>query len=934
MNFRLPLRSSTATSANSLQKTAALCTFCGLALALAPSVFSQTVNVVQTNPDQSALLAPQTPLTFTPGTASQLAINVDDTVRYQQLEGVGGTFNDSGAYLVMNKLNPAQRSQLMNDLFSTDGIHLSFLRQPMGATDLSLSTYTYDDIAPGQTDPQMTHFSIAHDQAYIIPTIKAALAVNPQMKVLALPWSPPAWMKTTGTVDGGSFNPTNFPALANYFTKFIQAYEANGIPINYVAVQNEPLYETSGYPSMFMNVDDEGTFIAQYLGPQLRQTNFRNNGWNFTSQNAYPTDATPGILGYEHNWDDPKYPETLAENPAVRQYLAGVSFHCYSGSSVDAQNAVHYLAGDVPVFFTECTGGSYAPYFGQNLANGTKYQVIDVLRNWGKSVVFWNLALDLNGGPTVQHGCSNCRGVVTIDDSATPAIVTKNVEYYVLGHLAKYVQAGAYRIESNTFGGGNVDDVAFKNPDGSIAVLVFNGAQTPSQISLNWKGKTASYTLPGNAVATFSWTGYTNTFDITAGPDSQTVPPGGYALYNFSVNHYGSDQAPVGLQVHGLPPATFSQPIKLAPNQFLLPVITLKDTPSGSYPLTITGRQGAKTASSTFNFTVGGAEIPFLGTPVNLPGVVQAENFDNGGNYVGYFNLDAKDYGSGASYRPGTSVGVEYTGDTGGGYDIGYTKEGQYLRYTVNVANSGLYNMQLRVASLGPGGYYHASFDGRDATGTLFAPVTNGFQTYVTQVSPSFQLQAGKHIMQVTLDGNGPTGGMGNFNWFAVQAPAPSTSFTGTPQAVPGQIEAENFDKGGKSAAYWNGATQNNGGANYRPGETVYIETSSDSGGGYDVGNPLPGDWLNYTVQVASARAYTLGVRVASGVGGGVFHFNVDGVRATPYISLPETGGYQTWQTLSIPNVQLPQGQHTLQLVMDSGGYYNSIGNINWFSLN
>ena len=906
------------------------------AAALPNPLQAQTIHVVQTNPDQSALLTPQAPLTFANGTAASAAIDINDTIRYQQLEGVGGTFNDSDAYLVMNKLTAAQRTSLMNDLFSPAGIHLSFLRQPMGATDLSLSTYTYDDVAPGTTDPQMKQFSIAHDQAYIIPTIKAALAANPSIKVLALPWSPPAWMKTTGTVDGGSFNTANFPALALYFSKFVQAYEANGIPINYVAAQNEPLYETSGYPSMFMNAHDEGQFIADHLGPQMLRMRFQNHGWNFARQSPAGNDATPGILGYEHNWDNPKYPETLAENPNVRRFLAGVSFHCYAGNVADAQNALHDLAADVPIFFTECTGGSYAPYFGQNLANDTEGQVINVLRNWGKTVVFWNLALDQNGGPTVQHGCSNCRGVVTIDDSSSPSVVTKNVEYYVLGHLARYVQTGAYRIDSNTFGSGNVEDVAFKNPDGSIAVLVFNGASTPSQFNLNWKGKTASYSLPAGAVATFSWAGYSgNTFDVTAGPGSQTVAPGGGTGYLVDVNHYGKNIGGVKLHVSGLPNGSFGEvfPIPFT-NAAILPVETFAGVSSGSYPITITGRQGSMEASSTVNLTVGSPETPYPGPVPSVPGLIQAENFDNGGNYVGYFNLDTTDQGSAPQYRPGTTVGVEGTGDTGGGYDVGYTKEGEYLRYTINVTQPGLYNLQSRVASSGQGGYYHASFSGRNETGTLFVPVTGAFQSYVTQVSPAFRLAAGKQVMQITLDGKGPSGGMGNFNWFSLQAPAVSTPFTDTPSPIPGLVQVEDFDTGGKGVAYWNGATANTGGANARPGETVYIESSSDTGGGYDVGNPQPGDWLNYTVAIAHRRAYTLTVRVANGVGGGVFHMNLDGQRVTPFISVPETGGYQTWQTLSIPDVELPEGQHTLQLVMDAGGYYNAVGNFNWFALN
>src|SRR5258707_13790675 len=172
----------------------------------------------------------------------------------------------------------------MNDLFNRQGIHLSFLRQPMGASDLALSSYTYDDLAPGETDPDQDQFSLAHDQAYILPTIRAALGANPDIKVMALPWSPPAWMKTNDALGGGGFNTANFSALSKYFAKFIAAYEANGVPINYVAVQNEPLYETGGFSPIFMKSLFEGRFLAENLAPELRNTDFRQQKWHFTEQ--------------------------------------------------------------------------------------------------------------------------------------------------------------------------------------------------------------------------------------------------------------------------------------------------------------------------------------------------------------------------------------------------------------------------------------------------------------------------------------------------------------------------------------------------------------------------------------------------------------------------------------------------------------------------
>jgi glucosylceramidase len=576
-----------------------------LPAAIPGTASAQSVSVVETTPDQTSLLAPQAAVSFAPGTSDVMAINVNDTIGYQKLEGVGASFTDSAAYLVWNQLTPAQRTQLMNDLFSPGGIHLSFLRQPMGATDLALSSYTYDDVPPGETDPNLTQFSIAHDEAYIIPTLKAALAANPQIKVQALPWSPPAWMKTSDSLDGGTLNTEYLSSLAKYFTKFIQAYETKGIPINYISAQNEPLYQTTGYPTMFMTPKDEGQFISEYLGPTLRDLHLKNAGWNFNGQNTDPTDATPGIFGYEHNWDNPKYSEILLQDPSVRPWLAGVSFHCYAGNVADAQNAIHDLDPGTPIYFTECTGGYYAPDFATNLGNDIDGQVIQVLRNWGKTVVMWNMALNPTGGPTVQNGCTDCRGVVTIDNSTTPATVSKNVEYYVLGHLAKYVQSGAVRIDSNTFGSSSIDDVAFKNPDGTIAVLVYNGASTPNTFSLNWHGKTVSYGLPAGAVATFSWTGYTgNTFDVTAGPGSQTIAPGGNTQFGITVNHYGADLAPVAVHATGLPGGTFGAPVPVPfTNDWFLPIESFPGASSGSYPVTITGPQGPPRSPRLCNST-------------------------------------------------------------------------------------------------------------------------------------------------------------------------------------------------------------------------------------------------------------------------------------------------------------------------------------------
>jgi glucosylceramidase len=446
------------------------------------------VQVVETTGDRAKLLQAQPSIAFaTGGSSSRLVIQVNAATQYQQMDGVGGSLTDSSAWLIWNKLSTAQQTTLMQQLFDPGaGIGISFLRQPMGATDFSASgNYTYDDVPAGQTDPNLTNFTIAHDATYIIPLLQQALSINPNIKVVALPWSPPAWMKSTGTMNGGNMNTAYFPSLAQYFVDFVQAYQQQGIPIYALSVQNEPLYSTTGYPSENLAASDESTFIANHLGPALSTTGLSN----------------VKIFGYGHNWDNTEYAKTLLGSSAA-PYLSGTSFHCYAGDP-SAQSAVDTAFPAKDIWFTECSGITSSNFAGDLVWNA-QHLLIGATRNWARSVSLWNLALDQNSGP--RNGtCSNCRGVVTIDDGVTPATVTLNVEYYVLGHLGKFVVTGAHRIDSNTFGAGSIEDVAFQNPDGSIVLLVLNSASSSGTFTVSSKGQSFNYTLPPGAVATFEW---------------------------------------------------------------------------------------------------------------------------------------------------------------------------------------------------------------------------------------------------------------------------------------------------------------------------------------------------------------------------------------------------------------------------------------------
>ena len=442
---------------------------------------NETVGVWLTTANRSSQLSPQANLTFAADSGTTpLTINVDESQTYQTIDGFGASFSDSSAELV-NQLSTSSRQTLMNNLFDPNqGIGLSFLRQPMGASDFSsIGNYSYDD---GAADPSLFRFSISHDQSYIIPILKQAIAINPNVKIMATPWSPPGWMKSSGSMIGGTLNTSAYAAYANYFVKFIQAYAAQGVPIYALSMQNEPLYSPTGYPGMSFPATDQENFLKNNLGPTFASNNIKTK-----------------VLVYDHNWDQPGYPATVLGDPAAAQYATGTAYHCYGGD-VSGQTTTHNQFPNKDIYFTECSGGTWQ-------ANPFQEQmelIINGSRNWAKSVVLWNMALDPNGGPT-NGGCTTCRGVVTIDPNS--GSVTYNIDYYTLGHASKFVTQGASRIDSTTFGSGSVEDVAFKNPDGSKALIAYNSSSASQTFKVRWGNEAFTYTLPAGAAATFKWSG-------------------------------------------------------------------------------------------------------------------------------------------------------------------------------------------------------------------------------------------------------------------------------------------------------------------------------------------------------------------------------------------------------------------------------------------
>ncbi|MEU2553188.1 ricin-type beta-trefoil lectin domain protein [Streptomyces sp. NPDC013313] len=434
-------------------------------------------------------LQAQTPFAFQSGAGGAGEnITVDENARYQTFTGGGASFTDTAAWLMNSSgaLSPATRDAAMRKLFSpTDGIGLSFLRNPMGASDLARYGYTYDDVPAGQTDPNLNSFSIAHDLADVVPLTKQALQLNPALTVMASPWTAPAWMKDSGSLNGGWLKAEDYGAYASYFVKYLQAYRNQGVDVSYVTPQNEPTC-CSGYPSMSWNASGIQYFLKSELLPRLQSAGL-----------------TTKVLAHDWNWDVyDSYAAQSVDDAAIRNHpnFGGIAWHGYGGD-VSRQTAVHNQYPDLDAFGTEHSGGTWIA----NQQREDMNNIIDYTRNWAKSVTKWSLAVDQNMGPH-NGGCGTCTGLVTVHNGdGASGTVDYTVEYYTMGHLTKFVRPGAQRIASTASSA--VPNVAWRNPDGSKALIAYNDSASAKTVTVDWGGQHATYSLPGRTSATFTWAG-------------------------------------------------------------------------------------------------------------------------------------------------------------------------------------------------------------------------------------------------------------------------------------------------------------------------------------------------------------------------------------------------------------------------------------------
>ncbi len=461
------------------------CTFVFLALLAAARVgAAESAQIWMSSADGRHRLEKLADIPFSSGEGAKLTIRVDESKQYQRIEGFGASFTESSAWLIQKRMNESQRRELLRELFDPKtGLGFAVTRAPLGASDFSLVHKTYDDMPPGHTDPTLAKFSIDPARIAVLPSLQAARRINPALKVWLSPWSAPAWMKTNDSLIKGRLDPKHYDAFARYFDKTLAAFKAEGVPVYALTIQNEPHFEPPDYPGMRVEPAERAAFIGGHLGPLLAKK------W-------------PGVklFDWDHNWDQPESPLAVLADAQANRYIAGVAWHCYGGK-VGAQSVVHDKHPDKETWMTECSGGNWAPDWGGSLAWQTQNLVIGNVRNWGRGTILWNLALDENSGPHLG-GCGNCRGVVTIE-RATGA-VTRNVEYYVLGHASRFVKPGARRIDSDS-GIDGLHTAAFRNPDGSLVLLAVNTAAEKRAFSVATATKSFDATLDGGSVATLVW---------------------------------------------------------------------------------------------------------------------------------------------------------------------------------------------------------------------------------------------------------------------------------------------------------------------------------------------------------------------------------------------------------------------------------------------
>lgn len=903
---------------------------------------AQEVTVHVTKGDQTVLLEEQQSVAFSNGEIPNASIDVEEQNTFQTIDGFGFMMTQGSAQ-VLNDLNPNLQNAILQETFNptNGGSQLSVMRISIGASDLSNSVYFYND-TPG--DINMNNFSLEGPDAQdLIPIIKKVLAINPTIKILATPWSAPTWMKTNRNTAanpaiGGSLDPQFYDAYARYFVRYLQAMEDEGISIWGITPQNEP-ENPFNEPSMLMSSNEQLDFINNHLGPQIEAAGFN-----------------PRIIAFDHNCDNPGYPINVLNNST---YAEGAAFHLYDPeANIEAMSEVRNATGK-NVYFTEqftSSNGQFDGDFGWHMEN----VVIGSLRNWSRTVIEWNYAADPDSNPRTPGGCDECLGAITVNSANS---ITRNVSFYIISQISKFVQPGAVRLATNDNEEDTITNVALRNADGEKVLLVYNINSADQEISVNWNGRSFMYDLPGRSAATFTWEG-----EFT--PQPPAAPSNVVAT---------TDDTEVVLSWDDANRAS-SYSVRRATN------------PNGPFTTIASNLTATTFADTNVN---NGTTYYYRILAVNDIGTTQSALVSAVPNIIiinAFSQIEAEEF------NEGQTVQLENTTDVGGGQNVGFIDNNDFLLYENVDFGSGASSVNVRIAS---GANFVGTMQLRlgGVTGNIIGTVsfgnTGGYQSWVTRQA-NIEVTSGINDLYLVFNGGD---GIGNVNWFRF-----SQEDLGDPPSIPTNLTATGGD--GTVSLSWNevanadtyelrrstasnsgfsiignaltttnftdnvvtngtqyfyrvralnvaGTSGNSNTANATPqqpprsafvrieaedfdeNQGIQTQSTSDTGGGENIGFINNGDFLVYNNVDFQNGAGSLEARIASNANfTGTMQVRLGSVTGNTIatVSFGNTGGWQSWVTRTV-NVSAVAGIYDVYLVFSaqSGG---GIGNVNWFIFN
>ena len=412
----------------------------------------------------------------TPGSLQVIAI--DPSVQHQEILGFGAAMTDASCTL-LHAMGSPEREALFGELFGSEGLGFSVARTCIGSSDYSANLYSFDDSPT--PDPQLEQFDIGHDRGCILPSLRAARKLNPELFLFSSPWSPPGWMKVGGSMLGGSMRKRFFRPYAQYLVRFLQAYTQEGVEINAITVQNEVDTDQDGrMPAALWGQEYETEFVKRYLGPALRDAGLTTKIW---------------ILDHNYNlWG--RAIDELSD-PDLSKYVDGVAWHGYAGKP-EAMTRVKQAFPEKNCYWTEGGPDITDPDYTTDWVKWSR-DFSKILHNWARCIVAWNVLLDESGRPNI--GPFHCGGLLTLN--STSKQLTRSGQYWGLAHYSKVIGRGARILASHGDLPG-IDHVAFQNRDGSKGMVITNAGEE-NKVRLEWGAQALDVSLEPDSITSLLW---------------------------------------------------------------------------------------------------------------------------------------------------------------------------------------------------------------------------------------------------------------------------------------------------------------------------------------------------------------------------------------------------------------------------------------------